>query len=128
MSTIKVSDIYAEHLFELFYNCIIDIVSDTKYNANKRKINWLISKENLYELYEKQSGTCYLSGIPLYLGRKTGDYSRTASIDRLDNDKDYSLNNVAWVYKTINMSRGQLSIEDYIYWCQLIAKDLHEYC
>lgn len=107
--------------------CINAIRSDTFYNAKRRKKDWLITDEELYNLYENQGGTCHLSGIPLYLGSSSGDSNKTASIDRLDNNKYYSINNVKWVHKLINMSRGTLSITDYIYWCQLISKDLHEY-
>lgn len=92
-----------------------------KYNAEKRDLEFNLSPEYLDKLYKEQNRQCALSGIDLnfYYGenyRKT-----TASLDRIDNDKGYIIDNVQWTHKDINKLRGKDSIDVFIKKCKMMA-------
>ena len=83
-----------------------------------------LTREYLEELYEKQSGLCALSGIPIQFAansktvKKGGD---TASLDRIDSDKPYEIGNIMWVHKIVNIMKGRLSCEQFVKWCRQIV-------
>jgi hypothetical protein len=78
-----------------------------------------ITKEYLWELYLKQDKKCALSGVEIIMNpnRKLS----TASLDRIESDKDYVENNVQWVHKIVNKMKMELSDQEFIKWCKLIA-------
>lgn len=55
--------------------------------------------------------------MPLVFGKDT-----TASIDRINSNKGYSLSNVQWVHKTINKMKCKLSDDEFIAFCKAVAK------
>lgn len=80
-------------------------------NVNKRngekgfiKSNGVINSLFLTDLYEKQNGLCYWFNIPLDLTRKNG--LLTPSLDRLDNNKGYSHDNVVLTSRFANLGRN----------------------
>ncbi len=91
--------------------------------AQKRKILLSVSIEEIWNLFIKQGGKCSISGLPLSFA-KNYDLDRslqTASLDRIDSSKDYTIDNVQWLHKVINMMKQALSDEDFILWCHLIS-------
>lgn len=85
-----------------------------KDNAKKRNLEWNLDNEYLWELWEKQDGTCFYSGIKLEF--------KTASLDRTDNKLGYLKGNVRWVHKDINRMKSDFD-ENYfavmcynVYW------------
>jgi len=95
--------------------------------AKERTLPFEITAEQLWELYNQQQGLCALSGIPITLTtivNKQHNLDKTlmsASLDRIDNSKGYYIDNVQWIHKTLNAMRRQYSIEEYVYWCTLVA-------
>lgn len=82
-----------------------------------------LTMENLYDKWVEQEGKCALSGIKLSLVfRDTKWTESTASIDRIDSTIGYFPTNIQWVHKTINRMKGNLSDEEFIYWCDLVTK------
>jgi hypothetical protein len=51
-----------------------------------------------------------------------GDKIRTASLDRIDNDKGYVKSNIQWIHKDINYMKRILSQKKLIEYCNLVAK------
>ena len=101
-----------------------EFISSIKANARKKKIPFLVSKEYLWELYQKQGGKCALTGISLSLEdpRYSDPYARTASLDRIDSTKGYVEGNVQWVHKTINSMKMDLSESDFLKWCRTVVE------
>jgi len=90
----------------------------------RRNLEIDIDKDFLIELFDKQKGLCYLSGIQLNLSNNLKEHNAgltTASIDRIDSNKGYLRTNVAWCHKHINQMKMNLLNEDFINWCKLIA-------
>ena len=94
-------------------------------NAKVRNIEFHITIENAWEQFKKQDGMCALSGVPikLFVGNLRSDRKgRTASIDRIDNNKGYTIDNIQWVHKTVNLMKNIANQPEFIDWCKKIAE------
>lgn len=96
-----------------------------KSNAKRRGIPFNLSAEELYLKLEEQSFRCKISDVDIVLCDNYRDQytNQTASLDRIDNSKGYTLDNVQWVHKTVNIMRNKLSIQDFLEWCNLISRN-----
>jgi hypothetical protein len=72
----------------------------------ERKNPLKITIEQAYALYIKQNKLCALSGLPLVFGRSSYPRETTASLDRIDSTKGYTLDNIQWVHKNINLMKN----------------------
>ncbi len=91
--------------------------------ASVRNIPIEISWEEAFNLLEKQKYRCALSGIEIYIAKSTKERlanATTASLDRIDSSKSYSLENVQWLHKTINKMKWELSQNEFINLCKVI--------
>lgn len=79
-----------------------------------------ISIKEAWNLFLEQERKCALSGIELEFG-KTNKDKFTASLDRIDSSKGYTLDNVQWVHKDINRMKNVFSQEYFIETCKAIA-------
>lgn len=80
----------------------------------------MVAKDG-WELFLKQNRKCALSGIELNFPEK--EWGGTASLDRIDSSKGYTLDNVQWVHKDVNLMKNKMSNEEFINWCNLIANN-----
>lgn len=97
--------------------------SGIRRTANSRNIPFKITIEEAWNLFENQNGKCSLTNRELILEnsrRYHADGINTASLDRIDSEFGYELNNVWWVHKDINIIKLELSIEKLLTWCYLI--------
>lgn len=82
-----------------------------------------IKAEDLLALLEKQKGECALTGIELTCKLEKGVKHKTnASIDRIIAGKEYSIDNVQLVCSAVNSWRSDADLNEFIYWCKLVAK------
>jgi hypothetical protein len=101
-------------------------MSYLRHKAKTRGLVWELSKEYLWELFEKQNGLCAISKTPLEMSTKINKHNNvdrtnhTASLDRIDNNVGYIEGNVQWVHKQINLIRRELTVEDFVMWCHLV--------
>lgn len=103
------------------------IPSYIKAGAKNRAKRWgreyNIDDEFLYNLFLKQNMKCALSGVDLVFGLTASECRKTtASIDRIDNSKGYTEDNVRWVHKKINLMRLDLTDKEFIEWCTLVSE------
>lgn len=97
--------------------------SKVRSHAHERGIEFLVQKEDAYALYEKQGGRCALSGVEIKFSESYTDSSKgTASLDRIDNSKCYTLDNIQWVHKEINFMKNKMTDERFIELCKEVAK------
>lgn len=99
-----------------------------KTGALKRKKEWAINPQYLYDLYEEQCHLCAISGIPIGfsekgMGSAGAKYISTASLDRIDSSKGYIEGNVQWVHKDINKMKMNLQESKFF----SIIKQIYEY-
>lgn len=113
-----------------FYGHIKHNCSPCRRGRNRGNIEFTITIEEMWELFVKQEGKCALTGIDLVLycshipvtDKKYYSYI-TASLDRIDSNKGYTLENVQWVHKWINIMKNTLNNEQFIYLCNLVSNN-----
>ena len=72
----------------------------------------ITTREDLRNIWELQNGICFFSGVKLVLS----SYSKinknpiyTASLDRIDSSKGYSIDNIRWVSRAMNWMKNNMS-------------------
>jgi len=69
-----------------------------------------------------QNYKCALSGVELTCTHKRGKIILTnASIDRINAGKEYNYDNVQLVCRAINNFRGDMSVKEFIDWCNKVT-------
>lgn len=96
---------------------------NVKRSAIKRGIPFEITPQEMLEVLEKQNYLCAFSKKPIKIVDNIRDQrdEQTASLDRIDNNKGYTKDNVQWVHKVVNIMRNKLEVADFIGWCKIIA-------
>ena len=93
-----------------------------KANAKKRGFDFLITKEDIWNKWIEQNKKCALSGTPLKIER---NYQKmkgmTASLDRIDFTKGYTIDNIQWIHKDLNKMKMNYPNSYFIEMCKLIA-------
>lgn len=94
-----------------------------KRNAAVRGINFSLSAEFLWGLYESQGRRCALSGMPIEFGRYyMNGTDTTASLDRIDSNGPYAEENVQWVHKDINLMKMDFDEQRFFELCRLVSE------
>lgn len=88
----------------------------TMRQARSRGWNWDITEQDAQAVLERQRFRCVLSGLPLSFK------PRVASLDRVDNSKGYTPENIQWVHKHVNIMKFKYSQDYFIEMCRLIAE------
>ena len=96
-----------------------------KKSAALRGVEFSISIEYAWEVYEKQGRRCVLSGEPILFDERRRAMRwykyTTASLDRIDSKKGYTRGNIQWVHKDLNAMRLDFPIQEFISWCRKVA-------
>lgn len=91
------------------------VFSKLKRGASQRDLEFSISIEDIYNQYEKQHKVCALSGLGI-------SFDKDASVDRIDSNIGYTVDNIQIVHKKLNMLKKDTPDEEFIEWCCLVAK------
>lgn len=92
-----------------------------KSSAKKRDLEFSITIKDGWELFEKQDHKCALTGLHLEIG--AGRNRCSASLDRIDNSKGYSIDNIQWVHRNVNMIKHHWSQEYFVNICRRIVEN-----
>lgn len=95
-----------------------------KLDADKRGLLFDITIEQIWNLYLEQDKKCALSGTEIIFSSIKSVC--TASLDRINSNIGYIIDNVQWVHKNINIMKNRFSDEEYIKWCKLVVKTSQE--
>jgi len=88
-------------------------------SAIKRGKEFTITIEYAWNLFLKQNRKCALTGTELiFVSDGNQVRYQTASLDRIDNNKDYIEGNVQWIHKRVNWIKSTLSVEELLFWCK----------
>jgi hypothetical protein len=97
----------------------ISFLDKYKLQGQSRNKKWGLTHDQLADIADEQGRVCALTGLDLVF---SGDFSEiTASLDRIDNGKDYVPSNVQWVHKELNMMRGSLTVDRFKELCAYVA-------
>lgn len=93
-------------------------------HAKNRNREFNITLEQIWNLFLKQNRKCALTGIELTF---TSDYrnsknKQTASLDRIDSEKGYIIDNVQWLHKDVNELKRNYPQDKFLTWVKLIAE------
>lgn len=91
------------------------------YGATKRNIKVLISLEEANNMFQKQNGKCAITGLSLSFPEHRKDTNSNASLDRIDSNKDYTVDNVQWVHKDVNKMKNDFSLTRFKEICKLVT-------
>lgn len=88
-----------------------------------RIIPFEITIEEAWELFLKQKGKCALTGFEISFPLTDRRYGAmcSASLDRIDSAKGYTIDNVQWVHKDIQLMKMTLKQDIFIEWCRRVA-------
>jgi len=78
-------------------------------------IEFNVTIEYLWDLYQAQNKYCFLSLLPIDF--KSG----TASLDRIDSSMGYIEGNLQWLHKDVNMMKRHYSTKYFLDLCERIA-------
>lgn len=97
--------------------------STIRVGAQARNINFNLSQKEAWDLYIKQNRKCALSGIKIQFAKSAVDFAeyQTASLDRIDSSKGYSIDNIQWIHKRLNIMKLSDSQSDFINWCHKVS-------
>jgi hypothetical protein len=93
-----------------------------KKHARNREIEFSISIQNAWDKFIQQNGFCALSGLPIILERCYPG-NQTASLDRIDSSKHYTIENIQWVHVDVNKMKNNLPESRLFELCRLIAEN-----
>lgn len=100
--------------------------NNIKRSALNRNLEFSLKREWAYELFLMQNKKCALSGVDIEFATCTSDYNKgltTASLDRINSLNGYTIDNVQWIHKTINIMKNTLTTEQLFEWCQKIVQN-----
>lgn len=93
-----------------------------KTRALKKKIDFNLTKEFLMHLWNTQKGKCALTGLDMTYKIDNGRSHTNVSIDRIDSDKGYTIDNIQLVCMAVNQMKSDLTNEELMYFCNNIIK------
>lgn len=100
-------------------------MSGLKHSRKKREdLEFVITVDDLTELWEEQSGRCALSGLIMTRHRGFGETPTNASIDRIDPAKGYIRSNIQLVCWQANKMKHTLPQPDFFFWIRQINDTL----
>ena len=91
-------------------------------NAKKRNIDFDVSIEYAYDIFQKQNKKCAITKEPIYFWESATIKRCTASLDRIDNNKGYIEGNIHWVHKKINQIKMDMDLQEFIQWCEKVVE------
>ena len=97
--------------------------------TRSRNIDFNITIQDAWGLFLKQNRRCALTGVKInfirqYAHKKNGE-EQTASLDRINNFKGYTMDNIQWVHKIVNKMKMNLDEKDFLMWCNLICEKMN---
>jgi hypothetical protein len=98
-----------------------DLFTTIKINARDRNLEFTIDIEYLWNLFLQQDRKCALSNLPIHLNEKCDEKKyKTATLDRIDSNNGYIINNVQWLHRDINKMKSNFPEEYLIKMCELV--------
>ena len=77
--------------------------------------------------WDKQNGICPYTGRKMLLAKSTNDVKtatpNTASVDRIDSDKGYTIDNIQWVCLMAQYAKNIFTEQELITFCEDVANN-----
>jgi hypothetical protein len=100
-----------------------DLFNSYVNGARDRNLEFSVTIDYMWDLFLKQNRKCALTGwdiyFPLTYRTKT---QKTASPDRIDNNKGYIEGNIQWIHQDVNYLKSNLDLVYFVDICTAVAK------
>ncbi len=91
--------------------------NNIKKGAIHRNILFEITIQDVNNQWIKQTGICNLSGQKIeFISQR----NYTASLDRIDSSKGYTIDNIQWIHKDINRMKNKFNQQYFVEMCSKI--------
>jgi hypothetical protein len=94
-----------------------------KRGAKNRGLVFNITIQQIWNLFLKQNQKCALSGKSLFFAANRKDTTQNASLDRINAEIGYEINNIQWIDKDINYMKQSMDNNQFKH----IVKEIYEY-
>lgn len=89
--------------------------------AIERNLEFNITIEEIWDLFIKQDRKCAISGVEIVFCEDTRRRkTQTASLDRIDSSKGYTITNIQWVHKKVNTIKWDMNQNEFNHWIKTI--------
>jgi len=122
----KRTAIYKNKKIETIDGKIHFLMNNLNRRVRDKDLECDVDKEFILNLWEKQQGKCFYTGIQMEFGqhKEKKDLYNTnfnvVSIDRFDSSKGYTKDNTVLCCWGVNNMKQQMSYEELLKWCSLI--------
>lgn len=86
-------------------------LNSAKHRARKLKLEFNITEEFIKELWEKQDGKCFYSGLDMNITERNTPYAM--SLDKVDANKGYTQDNVVLCTYIVNTMKSNLPVTEF---------------
>lgn len=93
------------------------LINDSK----NRKLDNSLTIEDINKIYENQNGLCYWFNIPL-IPSNNKKHPQQPSLDRLDRNKGYTMENVVLSCYSANIGRNESDVETWLEFLKILKK------
>jgi hypothetical protein len=104
---------------------ITNKISSTRRNSKKLNREFSITIQDVLEMWIKQGGKCYYSGMPMEHHASGSVHTRNPScltIDRIDSSLGYTIDNVVLCCWIVNRMKNDLTVRQFIELCTLVSQ------
>jgi hypothetical protein len=91
--------------------------------AKRRNINFELTLKSTWDQFIKQDHRCALTGEKIYFARnyKRKSLQQTASLDRINSNLGYQIDNIQWIHKKINTIKRDYEEKHFLQICRMVA-------
>ncbi len=90
--------------------------------ANRKKIPFQLTEGDVLDIFKKQNGKCFYSGLVMGLKIRTHDTNaHSLSIDRISSQGGYKFDNIVLCCDAVNSMKMALPAETFLWLCRQIA-------
>jgi len=94
--------------------------------AEIRNLEFNIKIEDVWDIYINQNKKCYFSDLPIeFIRNFKKSVSQSASIDRIDSSRGYTIDNIQIIDKNYQDLKWNLTNNEFINWCYLISNPIY---
>jgi hypothetical protein len=90
----------------------------------RRKLDFNLTTDIIMEILEQQEYKCAMTGAYLEFftgGELDGKNPKSCSIDRINNDEGYNIDNIQLTTVEINLLRNKKSVDEFIRICKQVS-------
>ena len=110
------------HFFKGYEEISQSVFNKIRQKAIDRNLEFILTIEDLYNKFLEQKKICAISGISIKFKVNHKD-EQTASLDRIDSGKPYTIDNIQWVHKKVNTMKWNIPQDEFIEWCKIITNN-----